>query len=242
MMKKRRKEKCRGSLTVETVLFLIPFMCAYLTLINAARFVQAEVIIHHAITQTAKQFSTYSYVLTKTEIASRIQSRHEKSGKFQKSVDDTAGAVMDFAGAVGNVGSTGNLSAEIGDIISAGEDAEQALTSFFSDPKAIATGVINVARSGALKGGMSLVAGALAKNSIKNSIALVTDDPDKFMENIGVVGGMSGLDFSKSEWISNEEGKGNIKIVVTYTMKNALFPDFDFGQYEFCQCASTLVW
>ena len=47
----------RGSLTVEALLFLIPFMIAFFTLINAARFVQAEMLIHHAVTQTAKQIS-----------------------------------------------------------------------------------------------------------------------------------------------------------------------------------------
>ena len=50
--------KDKGSLTVEALLFLIPFIMAFCTLINAARFVQAEMLIHHAVTQTAKQIST----------------------------------------------------------------------------------------------------------------------------------------------------------------------------------------
>ena len=66
------KDYNEGSLTVEALLFLIPFIMAFCTLINAARYVQAEMLIHHAVTQTAKQISTYSYVLTKTKISSRI--------------------------------------------------------------------------------------------------------------------------------------------------------------------------
>ena len=68
MRNKKMKKRCRqdngsrGSLTVEALLFLIPFMMAFFTLINAARFVQAEMLIHHAITQTAKQISAYGYV------------------------------------------------------------------------------------------------------------------------------------------------------------------------------------
>ena len=81
---KKENEKNRGSLTVETALFLLPFMCAYLILINTARFVEAEVIVHHAITQTAKQISTYSYVLTKTKIVDKIQNTKKKSSKFQR--------------------------------------------------------------------------------------------------------------------------------------------------------------
>ena len=77
----------RGSLTVEALLFLIPFMIAFFTLINAARFVQAEMLIHHAVTQTAKQISAYSYVLTKTEISDRIISTNKKSADFQVTVE-----------------------------------------------------------------------------------------------------------------------------------------------------------
>lgn len=207
MEKDQQKERSSGSLTVEAVLFLIPFMCAYLTLINAARFVQAEVIIHHAITQTAKQFSTYGYVLTKTQIASRIQSRHEKSAKFEKDVKDTADAVTNFVDAVGNVGTSGDIFVDIDDAINAGTDAEQALSSFFSDPKSIALGIFSEVKSKTINAGTSIMVGALAKNSIRNSISLVSNDPDKFLEDLGIVGGMSGLDFSKSEWMSNEKGK-----------------------------------
>lgn len=48
-----KKDNDKGSLTVEALLFLIPFIMAFCTLINAARFVQAEMLIHHAVTQTA---------------------------------------------------------------------------------------------------------------------------------------------------------------------------------------------
>lgn len=35
----------------------------------------------------------------------------------------------------------------------------------------------------------------MAKDSIEKSIENLTDDPDEFLENLGIVGGMSGLDF-----------------------------------------------
>ena len=87
-------------------------------------------------------------------------------------------------------------------------------------------------------------AGVLAEETIRDSISLMSDDPDEFLENLGIEGGLSGLDFSDSEWISNgDEEKANIKIVVKYSMKNVLFPDFDFAKtYKFCQSASTLIW
>ena len=95
-----RREK--GSLTVEALLFLIPFMCAFLTLINAARFVQTEMLIHHAITQTAKQMSACSYVLTKTEITKRMQETHKKSEKFIGDVNVVTGSFTELAGVLGS--------------------------------------------------------------------------------------------------------------------------------------------
>ena len=103
------KKKCRqddgerGSLTVEALLFLLPFMMAFCTLINAARFVQAEMLIHHAITQTAKQISAYGYVLTKAEISSRMQETNRKSAEFQVTVDKAVSSIDGFTEAVGDM-------------------------------------------------------------------------------------------------------------------------------------------
>lgn len=211
-MRKKRRSNEKGSLTVEALVFLIPFIMAFCTIINAARFVQAEMLIHHAITQTAKQISTYSYVLTKTEIAEKMQRSNGKSQEFTDDVNRAATSISGLADAVG-------------------------------DPGALAEGVFSMVKSGIVGEATSGAVGALAKDSIEKSIENLTDDPDEFLENLGIVGGLSGLDFSESKWLSNtQEEKGNVQIVVTYKMKNVLFPDFDFGQHEFCQSASTLIW
>lgn len=211
--KKQKTENSRGSLTVEALLFLIPFIMAFCTIINAARFVQAEVIIHHAITQTAKQISTYSYVLTKAGITRQMQDTNGKSEKFQATVDEAMSSIEGLANAAG-------------------------------EPSALAEGVFSLIKSESRTEAMGDIAGALAEETIRDSIALMSDDPDKFLSNLGIEGGLSGLDFSDSEWISNgTDEKANIKIVVKYSMKNVLFPDFEFANsYQFCQSASTVTW
>lgn len=232
----------KGSLTVEALLFLIPFMCAFLTIINAARFVQSEMLIHHAITQTAKQVSTYSYVLTKSKIADEIQDTHKKSDKFKTDTAEAVDSVTQFFNAMGGVGS-GNLVGEAQTVIDAGRHAEDTLTEYFSDPDALIGGVFAMAQSGMEDYMLTAVVGAISKNNVKNAISQVSDDPNKYLENIGIVGGLEGLDFSESDWISEAEGKGNLRIVVTYQLENLLFPQFEFFKpFEFCQCASTLIW
>lgn len=203
----------RGSLTVEALLFLIPFIIAFCIIINAARFVQAEVIIHHSITQTAKQISAYSYVLTKAGITRRMQETNGKSERFQNTVNDAMNSIQGLADAAG-------------------------------ESSALPEGVFSLVKSEIRETEMGNIAGKLAKETIRNSISLMSDDPDAFLENLGIEGGLSGLDFSDSEWISNgDDKKASIRIVVKYSMKNVLFPEFGFNQsYQFCQSASTLIW
>ena len=112
------------------------------------------------------------------------------------------------------------------------------------DPDALAEGVFSFIKSGAQDAAIGALVSSLAEETIRNSISLMSDDPDKFLSNLGIEGGVSGLDFSDSHWEpEGENGKAKIEIVVKYSMKNVLFPDFDFGQdYEFCQSASTLTW
>lgn len=234
----KKENTCKGALTVEVLLFLIPFMLAFLTIINAGRFVQTEMLIHHAITQTAKQISAYGYVLTKTEITDTMISTNKKSSKFKTDVNDTVSSVQNFSNAMSDFSSTG----DIGSVISSGNAAYTQLSNFFSDPDAIASGVMAMVKSDVRGKVMTYVAGELSRASIKNSLGKVTDDVDEYLENLGIVGGLDGLDFSQTQWVSVTEGKGDVQIVVTYTMKNLLFPQFDFGEYEFRQCAVTLMW
>lgn len=210
--KKGKWKNSKGSLTVEALLFLIPFIMAFCTIINAARFVQAEVLLHHAATQTAKQISAYSYVLTKAKISEKMQRTNGKSEKFAADVENAVSSIEGLADAVGDMDS-------------------------------LVEGVFSLAKSEGRKSLMTQIAGELTEENIKRSLRLMTDNPDEFLSSIGIEGGLSGLDYSKSEWLTKgEEEKGNVRIVVEYTMKNVMFPNFDFGQYEFSQSASTLIW
>ena len=233
-----KKDTCRGALTVEVLLFLIPFMMAFLTIINAGRFVQSEMLIHHAITQTANQLSAYGYVLTKTNITDQMISTNNKSSKFKTDASNTVDSVKNFSNSVSDFTTTGDLQS----VIDSGNAAYTQLSDFFSDPDAIATGVMSMVKSDIRGAAMTYVAGELSRASIKNSIGKVNDDVDTYLTNLGIVDGLSGLDFSQTKWISVGEGKGDVQIVVTYTMKNIIFPQFDFGEYEVRQCASTLMW
>ena len=233
-----KKGTDRGSLTVEALLFLIPFMLAFLTVVNAGRFVQTEMLMHHAITQTAKQISAYGYVLTKTKGTETMINTNKKSAEFKEETQKTVDYVKKFSDSVSDFAAGGDLQ----DVIDSRDEAQTQLSEYFSDPDALASGVMSVMKSGMENSVKTYLVGELAKASIKNSVGKITDDVDTYLENVGIVDGLDGLDFSQSKWMSVTEGKGDVKIVVTYTMKNNLFPQFDFGQYKFRQCVFTLMW
>lgn len=233
-----KKGTDRGSLTVEALLFLIPFMLAFLTVVNAGRFVQTEMLMHHAITQTAKQISAYGYVLTKTKVTETMINTNKKSAEFKEETQKTVDYVKKFSDSVSDFAAGGDLQ----DVIDSRDEAQTQLSEYFSDPDALASGVMSVMKSGMENSVKTYLVGELAKASIKNSVGKITDDVGTYLENVGIVDGLDGLDFSQSKWMSVTEGKGDVKIVVTYTMKNNLFPQFDFCQYKFRQCVSTLMW
>ena len=86
---------------------------AFLTIINAGRFVQSEMLIHHAITQTAKQISAYGYVLTKTNITDQMISTNNKSSKFKTDASNTVDSVKNFSNSVSDFTTTGDLQSVI---------------------------------------------------------------------------------------------------------------------------------
>ncbi len=242
-MERQKKYRAdRGSLTVEALLFMIPVMCAFFSLVNISRYVQAEMIIHHAITQTAKQISVYSYVLTKTGISTRMQDTQKESEAFKTDTEETFNSVTSFFNAVGGVGSGSNIVSDVNNVMEAGSGAYDSVTDYFSDPKELMSGVLSMLKSGVREAAMTYVVGCISRGCIRESLSYMTGDPDKYLEKIGVVDGLEGLDFSQSEWIGNPEGKANIKIVVTYTMHNLMFPQFDFGEHQYRVCASTSIW
>ena len=196
--------------------------------------VQAEMIIHHAITQTAKEISTYGYVLSRVGITERIQKSNKAGQEFEQTVDSVVTSVEEFAGAFGNM--------DISQMQTSGQALQGNIETIISDPESVFQGVLGYIKSGITKAATVSIVGGLARGSIQKQVSLLDKNADEYLEKLGVVGGMDGLDFSKSECFTNTSGKGNISVVVTFSMKNNMFPWFDFGEHEYVLSANTLSW
>lgn len=89
-----KKNRQRGSITVEALLILLIFMCAFWTLLNVARLARAQFVIQHAVTQTAKELSGYSYILTKFSQEDDMQSKYGKYAGSSASTEEITSNVQ----------------------------------------------------------------------------------------------------------------------------------------------------
>lgn len=232
--KSNRNKGSMGYLSVECMLVLIPFLLAFFTLINFSRYVQAEMIIHHAITQTAKEISAYSYVATKTGIEQQMQNTNKKAVTLKTNVSNVVDSIAEFSSAMEG----GNVS----DMINSGEAAYSNTKVLVDDAKNIPGEILALLKSGVQQSLARVVIGTITKASIKKELKLTGYDADEYLKDVGVIGGLAGLNFEKSEWNSTASRPGNVRIVVTYKMKNLFIPIMDFGTYEMMLCADTLIW
>lgn len=239
MSSKREK----GSMTIEAALFLVFFLAAFLTIINIGRLVQAEMIMQHAINNTAMQISKYGYILTKTGIAGELVGTSNEAKKFKSDVNEVTSAVVEFSDAVDGMNSGEITEEDVNKVINAASNAQGAVNivkGYFKEPKGLLTGLLAVGKEGVERKVCSLIVARIAEGQVESYFENITDDPDGYLEDLGIVGGMDGLDFSDSTLLA--DGTKDINIIVRFKVKNNMFPIFDFGEYDMCLSASTRIW
>lgn len=239
-MDKRLK---KGSVSVEAALFLSIFLMAFLTLINFARMTRAEVAVQHAINGSAMQISQYGYLLSKSGVIDSMGSAADKAAQTKADINQVISAVSDLAGAAGHA-ADGITPESVNDLISSMENAHGAagiVEGYFRNPKGLLTGIAAIISSGAQTEASRFLISRIAKEQVREYLELYTDDPDGYLEGMGVVGGLEGLNFEKTK-LSVEGGAKDLQITVTFTYKNNMFKDMDFGEHKMILNASTRLW
>lgn len=263
MMEDRKQ---RGSLTVEATIVLIIFVFGYATIVTIGSFIRAQMIIQHGITQAAREFSAYCYLVSKTGIMEDSGRIHGESGEFKKSTDNVIDTVVKLYDAVdqgtdhivstvqtipqnGDLESALNSIQDVSDVtqeefnqmVSAANTMVDTGSEYFSDPKAIMKGIGSVAKDGALSAAKSyVIAAPISKVLVKKQVDLYGKNAKgkDILESLGVVNGMNGINFTGSTLFN--DGK-TITIQASYTMK-VEYPFFNQFQFHFIQTASTKAW
>ena len=63
-----KKERQKGSITVEATLFIPIFLFAFMSIYSLVSFARAQLLIQYAADQAAREVAQYSYILEKTGI------------------------------------------------------------------------------------------------------------------------------------------------------------------------------
>lgn len=238
---KRQREN--GSMTVEAALFLVIFLMGFLTIINFARLTRAEVIMQHAINGTSMQISKYGYLLTKTGIAKELTQTAEEAKQIKSDINEVGSTVSNLSDALGGVTTNGVTEESVNNLINAVSDSEgayQIAKDYFKNPKGLMNGLIALGKNSLEEYAATTLVSKMAKSQVELYLSQMSDDPDAYLEGLGIVGGMEGLNFQDSKCIAG--GTKDICIVVKFSVENQMFPWMKFKEKKMALSSSTRIW
>lgn len=259
-------KKNHGSLTVEAAIVLVIFIFGYISIASMCSFIRAQMIIQYSINQAAKDISAYSYLVSKTGLMEDSARMGAEADGFKKSTDNVIDTVVKLYDAIDqgtqhitntasgipenqgmgalleSVQLTGTVTQEeFQNMVTAANTMMDTSGEYFGNPKAILKGFGAIAKDGAFSQAKSyMIAAPISKALVGNQIKLYEKDGKgrDILEQLGVVGGMSGLNFTGS--LLFNDGK-TIVVQAAYTMR-INYPGFENKEFHFIQTASTEAW
>ena len=237
----------QGSFTIEATLCLTLFMTAFIAFISLAMIAKTESITQYALDQTAKEIAQYYYVADKMGIA------NTDSGGV-KEIDDTVQSIIDFTDTSKTTvnkykGKSANdlyetlknykdVANDVNEITKAANKVYGSYKALFDDPKEILKALTtSLAKEVSNEIISKLIAQPICRVLVPKYITS-SGDADKTLKAMGVVGGLDGLDFRMSNFLTDQR---SINIVVVYRIKILGFGFFN-KDLVIKQTASTAAW
>ncbi len=213
--------KERGSLTVEACISLTMFLMVFVTILYIMRIVFAYGIMQHALNQTAKEFSTYSYYYAVSGLADVNGQINSSTAAGKASFNDNVSKIVNVYDSFNSLGN-GNLEAGENFVNSLG-DASAVVESVANDPVAAIKSVGSVFLSGGNEVAKTTLCGEISRGLMSKYISDGGyDAANTRLKNLRIVNGLEGVDFSASKfWSPGSEN--DIELVVCYTIE-PVFP------------------
>lgn len=254
-----RKQK--GSVSVEAALVLPIFIYAFLMVWSVTNVIHAQAFIQVGINQAAKELSQYGYILAKAGVIEWDTKNREKAEKFKTSTDDVVDKLVNFTEAIqngvdGTVSETGTGSSMkemagsvVSGLTSSPDNFEAIMTSgnalfssgktYFSNPKELLSGLVAVFTSeGSSLVKSRLIAAPIGKALMEKYLKTMTSDPDTYLEKLGVVDGIDGLNFNAST-LFDDGSTINLTVIYQAAIQ---YPFFGEQKMVFKINASTGIW
>lgn len=229
----KKIQKEHGSATLEATLFLTMFILFYIALMDIAQLSTLQSVLQYACTESAKEISQGTYILSKAGIVSRISNTNKNRKEFEGDVGELVDNVSELADGL-NKGSLNMNQLDV--TISNAEE-------FFSNSDDIVQGLVSLVRSAGRDIVGDVVVSAMTKGLVKKQIKNMSSaDPDVFLKRHGIEDGVAGLDFRESQWLASDSNDTQeIKIVCSYSV-NYKVGFLELGERRFKVCARTAVW
>lgn len=217
--------KVKGAFAIETLISVTIFMMAILALMMFTVIIRTEARMQYALNQTAKEISSYYYVLDKTGLGFGV----EKSGDVEdmnKLIDGVSNLTEKVETVNWSIDDVGNVN----DIYQLIKD---------KDPLTVIKSVFQYAAANATNKQISkLIAPPLCQALMPKYIA--GDNTDKYLQSMGVGNSIEDVNFSQSNFMGDGE---SINLVAVYKIntKSITFGMID-QELTICQTASVKAW
>jgi len=242
----------RGSFTIEAILALSVFMFAFLAIVSLASIARTESVTQYAINQTAKEVSQYFYIAEKFGITQHITTQPESANK--EDTDNLLETILQFSSAgTGTAGNESSLtdSKDLSSLISGFSDIKNDVSSVESAAQTLygnigpilenPQGILNTLTTLFIEQAKQEAMGRLIAQPLCRALVpkyISENNADDKLTKLGIVGGVSGLDFRLSSFLS--DGR-SINIVLIYQIKVNGFGIFN-RTLNIKQTASTAAW
>lgn len=248
----------KGALTVEAAIVMPLFICVILSFALFIKIVYTQSIVQHALNETANELSVYSYLYS----ASGAQKLHDSAKDYvedkSKLAQEQINSTVDALGTLGNTKKSieearddlknadiEKLSKDIGEIkdlskenIANGKALKDKLDAVVKNPKQQIITFASFLAQGAFEDSKGALVSPVIRVMCKKHIASDELDADRRLKSLGVVNGISGLDFSETKILYDKE---NIDIIVRYKVESGL-PINYLPELYFIQRANVRAW
>lgn len=230
-----------GMITVEAVLSLVPFIVVILGIISFINIFLVHNKIQYALYQMSNELSCYTYFYQALGLrAADLDFKgdiDEQTKELDGAIEDINGFLAQIESLQGSVNGLGDGSSTLDEIkaqgqgaVDKGGQAVDSMEGLLSDPKALLRGFVYLGVEKAEGAAKSLLLGAISNGLLELYLdeRFVPSHPmvaDEYLKHYGVMDGMNGLDYGKSELFS-DDGYRLINIVVEYDLEITIFKLF----------------
>ncbi|KNY25071.1 TadE/TadG family type IV pilus assembly protein [Pseudobacteroides cellulosolvens] len=228
--------KKRGSLTIEAACALPVVILVVLTIAYFIRVAYIHSIIQHALDESAKEISSYSYLYSVSKLQSLNDSTEDLLTENEATAASRIDTVLETVNSVNDkIGKLGNLSndvdkfnfEEVKGLYNDGKVDVEKIKGIYNEIRGHPNGwkggikkevasISALVAHGLLESGREELSEIIVRIMMRKHIATDIYDEDIVLKKLNIIGGYDGLDFTGTTLFKD---KKTIKIVVSYTIE-----------------------